>query len=252
MADRRELAAYFDGWYADMEHHPVKDEIEQRHLGLPAHLLSTSLLTWAGIAEVTGLLRLAPGDLLLDAACGRGGYGLEVARRTGARLLGVDFSTEAVRQARVQAARLGRDADFLVGSLEATGLDAGSVAAVMCVDAIQFADPPAAAYGELRRVLRSGGRVVLTTWEAVDRLDDQVPARLRTVDPGTGLREAGFTDVEVVERPEWRAQELALWEEARALDPGDDPALMSLREEAVRVLERPFGVRRVLASGTAG
>ena len=86
---------------------PVKDEIEQRHLGLPPRLLSTSLLSWEGIAEVTAALRLSPGDTLLDLACGRGGYGLEIAARTGARLVGIDFSAEAVRQAREQAGRAG-------------------------------------------------------------------------------------------------------------------------------------------------
>jgi hypothetical protein len=29
-----ERAAYFDRWYADMRHSPVKDEVERRHLGL--------------------------------------------------------------------------------------------------------------------------------------------------------------------------------------------------------------------------
>jgi hypothetical protein len=56
---------------------PVPEETEQRHLGLPPDLLSTSLLSWEGIAEVAGALRLSPGDLLLDPACGRGGYGLD-------------------------------------------------------------------------------------------------------------------------------------------------------------------------------
>ncbi len=65
----------FDRWYAEMEHAPLKDEIEQRHLGLPSYLCSTSLLTWEGIAEVTEALRLSPNDVLLDVACGRGGYG---------------------------------------------------------------------------------------------------------------------------------------------------------------------------------
>ena len=62
------LAAYFDGWYADMAGSPEKDEIVQRHLGLPPHLLSTSLLGWDGIAEVAQALRLSPGDTLLDLA----------------------------------------------------------------------------------------------------------------------------------------------------------------------------------------
>lgn len=76
---------YFDSWYANMASSGISDEIQQRHLGLPAHLLSTSLLTWDGIGEVTQALELAGGSTLLDLACGRGGYGLEVAGRTGAR-----------------------------------------------------------------------------------------------------------------------------------------------------------------------
>ena len=94
------LAQYFDTWFASMARSPAVDEIQQLHLGLPPGLLSTSLLTWEGIAEVTGALRLSPGALPLDLACGRGGYGLEVAARTGARLAGVDFSAEAIHQAR--------------------------------------------------------------------------------------------------------------------------------------------------------
>src|SRR5207247_10134446 len=106
-------------WYANMIESPAKDEIKQRHLGLPAHVLSTSLLTWDAIADVTAALRLSPGQLLVDLACGRGGYGLEVARRSGARLVGIDFSRAAVRQARQHAQRLNRVAGFEVGDLTA-------------------------------------------------------------------------------------------------------------------------------------
>jgi len=62
---------------------PAKDEVQQRHRGLPSHLLSTSLLGRDGIAEATAALRLFPGGTLVDLACGRGGYGLEIAARTG-------------------------------------------------------------------------------------------------------------------------------------------------------------------------
>ena len=74
--------------------------------------------------------------------------------------MGVDFSAEAVRQAREQARRLDAEADFRIGDLAATGLDAGSADAVMCVDAIHFAPQSDAAYGEIRRVLAPGGRHV--------------------------------------------------------------------------------------------
>jgi SAM-dependent methyltransferase len=244
-------AEYFDGWYANMASSGVSDEIQQRHLGLPAHLLSTSLLTWDGIGDVTQALQLTAGDTLLDLACGRGGYGLEVARRTGARLIGVDFSAEALRQAGQQAARLGRDAEFRLGDLTATGLEAGSVSAVLCVDAVQFADPIEASFAEMRRVLAPGGRAVVTGWEALDPDDERIPARIRRINFAAGLAGPGFTAVEVVDRPAWRERERAMWEEAAGLDPGTDPSLRSFHDEGVRVLQAFPLVRRVLAIAVA-
>jgi len=97
----------FDEWYTNMATSPVRDEIVQRALGLPPELQSSSLLSWDGLGEVVAALALGPGHTLLDLACGRGGYGLEVARRTGARVVGVDFSAVAVGQARDRAAAVG-------------------------------------------------------------------------------------------------------------------------------------------------
>lgn len=241
----------FDQWYADMEHSSAHSEFQQRHLGLPPHLLSTSLLTWEGIAEVTDALRLSPGDVLVDLACGRGGYGMEVAQRTGASLIGVDYSAVAVRLATEHAAHLGRRGDFRVGDLGANGLTDNSVDAVMCVDAIQFASPLEAAYREMHRVLRPGGRVVLTSWQAIDPSDDVLPQRLREVDLYGGLAAAGFIDIVVLERPEWLARERAMWAEAAELDPGDDPALQALHEEGLRALGNSDVSRRLMASATA-
>jgi SAM-dependent methyltransferase len=243
-------AKYFDGWYTDMVGSPAKDEIQQRHLGLPSHLLSTSLLGWEGIAEVAEALRLSPGDTLLDLACGRGGYGLEIAARTGARLVGVDFSAEAVRQARAHTRRLDRTADFRLGDLAATGLGDGSVDAVLCVDAIQFAQQPDVAYCELQRILAPGGRAVLTCWEPLVQGDERLPGRLRRVDLAAGLTAAGFSNIEVRDRPGWRACERAMWQEAAALDPGDDSALQSFHDEGMRSLEILDLTRRVIATAT--
>jgi len=244
-------AEYFDNWYANMASSGISDEIQRRHLGLPADLLSTSLLTWDGIAEVTEALQLDDAGTLLDLACGRGGYGLEVARRTGARLIGVDFSAEALRQARHQAALIGRRAEFRLGDLTATGLGAGSVTGVLCVDAVQFADPFEASFAEMRRVLAPGGRAVVTGWEALDPADERISARLRQAIFAPALVGAGFTGVEVLERSVWRDRERTMWEEAAALDPGTDPSLQSFHDEGVRVLQTFPLIRRVLAIGVA-
>ncbi len=120
----------------------------------------------------------------------------------------------------------------------------------MCVDAVQFAEPPLAALTEFRRVLTPGGRLALTCWEAVDPADDRVPVRIQAVDLRRDLARAGFTDVEVHERPVWRQAERDLWEQAvAAIDP--DPAVLSLQEEGRRSLDTFDSLRRVFATATA-
>ena len=79
----------------------------------------------------------------------------------------------------------------------------------------------------------------------------RLPERLRHVDLGAGLDGAGFDDVEVGNRSGWRAAEQAMWEEAAALDPRDDPALRAFHDEGVRSLEIFGLVRRVIATATA-
>ena len=245
-------AEYFDGWYADQAAMPAVAEIMNRHVGFPRGTRA-GVVPAEAIPELAEELRLNPGSTLLDLACGRGAYGLLVAKQAGTLLIGVDFSAQALTEAREQAARMGvSNASFRAGELTATGLPDASVEAVLCTDAIQFPDEPAIAYGEIRRVLKPGGRVVLTCWEPLDRNDERLSLRVRRANLGAGLHQAGFTDVEVRDRPSWLAREHALWKETVTLDPGDDPALRSLHAEGVKSLEWTSAglLRRVLAAAT--
>jgi SAM-dependent methyltransferase len=244
-------AEYFDDWYAGKAATPTAAEITNRLLGLPADL-SAGVVPADALPELLAGLRLRPGDTLLDLACGRAGYGLTVAQATGAALVGVDFSARALAEAREQAARLGvTGATFHVGELTASGLPDASADAVLCTDSIQFPDHPADAYREIRRVLKPGGRVVLTCWEPVTPGDERLSPRLRHVDLAAGLGDAGFTGIIVDDRPAWRDRERALWEAAAAIDPGDDPGLQSFHDEGVRSLDHFDLIHRVLATATA-
>ena len=250
MPPKPRSAEYFDGWYADKAATPAVAEIMNRHMGFPPETRAGTVPAEA-IPELAEELRLRPGSTLLDLACGRGAYGLLITKRAGTSLIGVDFSAQALAEAREQAARMGvSNASFRIGELTATGLPDDSVEAVLCNDAIQFPDEPAIAYGEIRRVLKPGGRVVLTCWESLDRNDERLSLRVRRADLGAGLQQAGFTDVEVRDRPSWLAREHALWEEAVTIDPGEDPALRSLHAEGVKSLEWTGLLRRVLAAAT--
>ncbi|GGM85935.1 hypothetical protein GCM10011609_22790 [Lentzea pudingi] len=236
----------FDRWYADRAASPLADDLVRRTLGLPPDLDSTSLLGGTGLDEVVAALRLGQGRVLLDLACGRGGYGLEIARRTGCRLVGVDFSAVAVEQAR----RSSGGGDFRVGTLTATGLSSSSVDAVLVVDAMQFAESKPDALRECLRVLRPGGRLAITCWQPADPQDERVWRRIRELDLARQLPDAGFTDVEVTDRPAWREQEKRMWEEALATDAPDDPAMVSMQQEARSVLAGFDRKRRVLATAT--
>jgi hypothetical protein len=85
----------------------------------------------------------------------------------------------------------------------------------------------------------------------LDRNDERLSLRVRRANLSVGLRQAGFTDVEVRDRPSWLACERALWEEAVTLAPGDDPALRSLHAEGVKSLQWIPLLRRVLAAATS-
>jgi ubiquinone/menaquinone biosynthesis C-methylase UbiE len=123
--------------------------------------------TWWVLGRCVSALRVGPGHVLVDLACGRGGPGLWLARATGADLIGVDYSPVAVESASARASSFvpPERARFVVGDLTATGLPDRCADAVLCFDAIFFADDRIAALREVRRVLRAGGRYVFTALE---------------------------------------------------------------------------------------
>ena len=166
--------------------------------GLPPHVLSTSALTGRGPRRGGRLLALGPGDVLLDLACGRAGYGLELVGALGrpARRARLRRAPRSSRPAPTPT-RLGLAdrADLRVGDMTATGLHPASVTAVLCVDAAQF---PADFARDLRRGApgaRPGGLAVFTGWEARDPQDPAAPERIRRVDLAAGLRRPASVDV---------------------------------------------------------
>jgi SAM-dependent methyltransferase len=121
----------------------------------------------------------------------------------------------------------------------------------LTVDAVQFAEPPLGALIEFRRVLAPGGRLVLSSWEAADPSDERVSPRIHAVNLRRDLPAAGFVDVHVYEKPEWREVEPAMWEEAVAAPADSDAAVRSLQAEGRRSLDTFDSLRRVFASATA-
>lgn len=186
-------AGVFDAWYESIVASPGWDGFVQQALDLPTEVESTGYLTGNGLAEVQQQLALRPGDTLVELGCGRAGYGLACISASTARLVGVDWSPAALDAARAAADRkgVGDRADFVAADLSATGLPDQCADAVLCIDSFLFAASIPAAAAEVMRLLRPGGRLVMTTGEARDSdAAQRLPQRIARMKVERDLRVA--------------------------------------------------------------
>ncbi|WFB09735.1 class I SAM-dependent methyltransferase [Streptomyces sp. LX-29] len=112
------------------------------------------------LARALGPTRRADPAVVLDVGCGDGSAAaLALPLLAGHRVIGVDWSQDALRRA---AHRL---PDVVRGELSGAGLPfaAGSVDAVLFSEVVEHLVEPDAALDELRRVLRPGGHLLLST-----------------------------------------------------------------------------------------
>jgi len=103
-------------------------------------------------ATVAAVVR--PGDRVLDAACGTGDLAIE-ARRAGGEVTGLDFSPAMLARARRKSAGV----DWVQGDALALPFPDGSFDAATVGFGVRNLDDLERGLGELRRVLRAGGRL---------------------------------------------------------------------------------------------
>jgi ubiquinone/menaquinone biosynthesis C-methylase UbiE len=109
-------------------------------------------------------LRLAPDDRVLDVCCGSGASAIPAAETAGS-VVGVDLAENLLALARSKAEQRGlTNIEFRSGDMTQLPFDDGSFDVVVCVFGIFFVPDMEAALRELKRVLRNGGRLAITTW----------------------------------------------------------------------------------------
>ncbi|MBI4080977.1 MAG: metalloregulator ArsR/SmtB family transcription factor, partial [Candidatus Lambdaproteobacteria bacterium] len=165
--------------------------------------------SWYAFARA--LLTLLPALDAIDLGCGDGTLTLELAR--GARsVLGVDVNPAAIQAAERRAAAAGlANARFRVGRIEALAEPAAAFDLALLSQSLHHLPEPGAGLAEAARVLRPGGRVVVT--DLAPHQERWVVEKLGHAHLGFApealarlLGEAGFTDVRVEPVPPRRGE----------------------------------------------
>jgi len=119
---------------------------------------------WAPL--VADAARLAPGQRVLDVACGTGALSREAAKRVtpGGSTVGLDRNDGMLAVARRRAPAV----DWQSGRAEALPFPDSSFDAVVSQFGLMFFEDRHAALREMWRVLKPGGRLAVAVWDAIE------------------------------------------------------------------------------------
>jgi ubiquinone/menaquinone biosynthesis C-methylase UbiE len=153
-------------------------------------------------------LDLQPEDALLDVGCGSARLLAEQASHV-RFVAGLDASEIQVAMARKRLAdRIAAGtAEIALGDAMVLPWQDGRFSVVCSLNCLKFVPDPGRALREMQRVLRPGGRLVITIDKQVDRwgrsgqVDPMGQWQWNTNDCRRLLEEAGFTDVSIADMP---------------------------------------------------
>ena len=156
---KRGLTAMFERNILRDAQSPVFREYCRRVLGVDR--FQYNAVSAAHFEQVLQALALSPGDAFLDLGCAAGTMTVEVARRTGARGVGIDFAPGAIALAE-KLSPAEADVAFRIGDLDEPHLPLASFDAILALDTLYFARDLPKTVRELMTLLKPGGRLVAT------------------------------------------------------------------------------------------
>lgn len=163
--DENTESFYLDLWHSDEIHFGWFFPVEE--LVMDARLFDIGVKRMTDVTLKPAAISAA--DVLLDVGCGVGGPAIRVAKETGCQVTGLTISARQVElaRARAESAGLGDRVRFERADA-ASHLPAadGSVDVIMCIESACYYDDRPQFLSECARVLKPGGRLVLSDWLA--------------------------------------------------------------------------------------
>lgn len=146
---------------------------------------------------VGGKLELRPGQRVLDIGCGVGVPAIRLAQRTDAEIVGITVSAWQVQEAtrRANAAGLRGQVTFAFGDAATLDFPDESFDGVLAFDSLPHAADRGVWLREMARVLRPGGRLVVTDFTAEVALTDQDTEVMRFGQMAPPLATPAFVDL---------------------------------------------------------
>ena len=112
---------------------------------------------------VTELLNPSKGELILDVGCGNA-RDVIVFANNGAKTVGVDFSSGMIKEGKKDINKIGlKNIDLIIGSGTNLPFKEGIFDKISCSEAIEHIPNYVDAIAEMNRVLKVGGKLVITT-----------------------------------------------------------------------------------------
>ncbi|MFX1404617.1 MAG: arsenite methyltransferase [Promethearchaeota archaeon] len=168
--------------------------------------------SFAGCGNPTALAGLKEGEVVLDLGSGAGLDAFMAARQVGetGHVIGVDMTLAMIEKARENAEKLGaKNVEFRSGDIEALPIEEESVDVIISNCVINLAPDKAKVFQESFRVLRPGGRMLISDIVLEASLPQETRDEVATYTGCLGgailkeeylqlIRDAGFIDVRIV------------------------------------------------------
>jgi ubiquinone/menaquinone biosynthesis C-methylase UbiE len=199
-----------------------------------------------------------PGEHVLDVACGTGIVTRNVAPRVGSQgmVIGIDLNPNMLSMARLAAEREGLTMEWRLSPAEKLPFPDGNFDLILCQFGLMFFRDRRASLTEMHRVLRPGGRIVLSVWQGLERhpfyrtlhnvssqlLGKSVVQTVFSLGDSDEVRkllsDAGFQQIEIeplsIMARFPNAEEFLAWESD--VDPATCPALQKLDTESQQAI----------------
>ena len=177
---------------------------------LPVDVTGLSL----GCGDPVTLAELELGQTVLDLGSGGGIDCFLAARQVGesGHVIGVDMTTTMINKAEANLVKVGLDnVEFRLGQIEQLPVDDATVDVIVSNCVINLSPDKPAVFREAFRVLRPGGRLTVTDIVTQGKIDEEqrsdmdswaacVAGAEDVKDYVTAMRDAGFTDVSLMDR----------------------------------------------------